>query len=68
MRKEIMTEQKDNNGWIKIESESDLSKEELDCWVTRKNETEIRYCKWYNVSVEFHSHYQQIIKPQPPIY
>ncbi len=57
-----------NNGWIKIESEVDLPTTICDCWVIRKNKTELRFCKWSNVSVEFHSHYQPIVKPDLPIY
>jgi len=57
-----------NNGWIKIKSEEDLPKEIYDYWVLRKNETTPRLCKWLNISVEYHTHYQPIIKPLKPIY
>lgn len=57
-----------NNGWIKIESEADLPKEIEDYWVLRKNETTPRLCKWLNISVGYHTHYQPIVKPLKPIY
>lgn len=62
-----------NNGWIKIESENDLPKENGEYWTIRKNGIMIKehfylsnplnWIKYYNVT-----HYQPVIKPQPPIY
>lgn len=65
-----------NNGWIKIESEDDLPKNEYVFWVIRKDglggemyrkvdyftDDEKKY--W----IEKITHYQPIIKPLPPIY
>jgi len=64
----------DNNGWIKIESESDLPKGYTDCDTCNINEyigranlksdkNTISYCKRMGIT-----HYQPIQKPQPPIY
>ncbi len=68
-----------NNGWIKIESEDDLPKDEenLDYWVME--DEQIVHAKfmpeskrWYcdidlNLRL-FPSHYQPMVKPKPPIY
>jgi hypothetical protein len=66
-----------NNGWIKIESESDLPSEDIDCHFITHNKEIFKgeYIKsidnfksgseLYNGRV---SHYQPITKPQPPIY
>jgi len=63
-----------NNGWIKIESEDDLPKNENDNmnWAANENgmfdfvisSFEV-IAKWKNRTC---THYQPIIKPQPPIY
>jgi len=67
-RHKILKGIENNNGWIKIESEDDLPESINDYWVIRKNETEPLLCRWSNVNVEFHSHYQPIVKPNLPIY
>jgi hypothetical protein len=66
-----------NRGWIKIESESDLPSEDIDCHFITHNKEIFKgeYIKsidnfksgseLYNGRV---SHYQPITKPQPPIY
>ncbi len=69
-----------NNSWIKIESEDDLPKEIINCWVkTIKNgiiNTVVLYNCYGKVFTdgiinqkwsEF-THYQPIIKPSSPIY
>jgi|SRR5690606_33067187 len=66
----------DNNGWIKIESEADLPKEIISCWFKRNNCEEIDAGLFIprdmgdnsvvdNV-LENCTHYQPIIKPEPP--
>lgn len=69
-----------NNGWIKIKSESDLPKDIEDdatFWVI--NDGEMEYAlymqdsqRWYdsvNLNLRIYpSHYQPIIKPEPPLY
>lgn len=72
--KEVL--QVENNGWIKILSEKDLPKEENDYWVIN-NYGECFICV-FDVDYKafkgyFHydnngkvTHYQPIIKPQPP--
>ncbi|UYW02099.1 hypothetical protein K5I29_04140 [Flavobacterium agricola] len=62
-----------NNGWVKIESEADLPKENGKYLTYRKNGIIIEeyfylshpysWQKFYNVT-----HYQPIEKPKPPIY
>jgi hypothetical protein len=58
-----------NNGWIKIESESDLPNKTNDYWIVNKLGVSIRNYDmqedndWNDVT-----HYQPITKPQPPIY
>jgi len=70
---------KNNNGWIKIESEADLPKEEIDChFVYKVNDNRYQtfgvWDKKLNsfwsgaLKIENVTHYQPIIKPQPPIY
>ena len=66
-----------NRGWIKIESESDLPSENIDCYFITHNKEIFKgeYIKsidnfksgseLYNGRV---SHYQPITKPKPPIY
>ena len=61
-----------NNGWIKIESENDLPKSEVEYFVKRKNVAGI-FIRQFVLShtkswLKCYTHYQQIIKPQPPIY
>jgi len=60
-----------NNGWIKIESEDDLPKEYgSDYWVVYDNKIR-QLNRNYNNEIfwkENVTHYQPIIKPQPPIY
>ena len=66
-----------NNGWIKIESEEDLPTIEGSYFVFSK----VNYKPYYRIDIftgrlsnsfengkSCFSHYQQIIKPQPPIY
>lgn len=68
---------KDNNGWTKIESESDLPKESGSYWVIDKilNTNPNQEFFDTNALVSMNerwmyriSHYQPIIKPAPPIY
>lgn len=68
-----------NNGWIKIESENDLPKNEeiVEYWIL--DDDEIIHAKFMHESKNwyddfdlnlrhFPTHYQQIVKPQPPLY
>lgn len=61
-----------NNGWIKIESEDDLPKEDKWYWVKKKSGEEILSGYQIGVSKERWlseiTHYQPIEKPKPPIY
>jgi len=69
-----------NNGWIKIESEADLPKENTTChFITKRNinyigefrkeEGESFFFKGIEgFSFSFITHYQPITKPNPPIY
>lgn len=68
-----------NRGWIKIESEADLPKDEnsIEFWIIDDNEIiHAQFMheskRWYhneNLNLRlFPSHYQLIQKPQPPIY
>lgn len=70
---------KENNGWIKIESEDDLPKDEniVEFWVYDDEEivsAKFMYesKRWYhdvNLNLRlFPTHYQSIVKPKPPIY
>lgn len=62
-----------NNGWIKIESEEDLPKEGVTKYLTSSNNKVSDYpcnlfelfwlCKNGHIT-----HYQPIVKPQPPLY
>ncbi len=63
-----------NNGWIKIESENDFPKEELDCFFIKDN---LMYQGlWDNILKGFYSglqkinasHYKKIIIPDLPLY
>lgn len=68
-----------NNGWIKIESENDLPKVDIDChFIFLKNKGKYqtfgvfdkRLDSFWSGSIRITNitHYQPIIKPQPPIY
>jgi hypothetical protein len=61
-----------NNGWIEIESDKDLPKEEGLYFVMRRDKTKVEVIKFFfELSKEFKkiaTHYQPIIKPKPPIY
>jgi len=64
-----------NNGWIKIESKDDLPKEDCNIHIFKDNLT---YVAFYDSDYKEFSagimpnikptHYQPIVKPQPPIY
>ena len=60
-----------NNGWIRIESEDDLPKESSNYWVMQSDKR-IQTIKEYFDNKEYYNitatHYQPIIKLQPPIY
>ncbi len=64
-----------NNGWIKIESEDDLPKADGWYWV-RINGCEPTYQREFSTDMIFnkycwikeYTHYQPIVKPEPPIY
>lgn len=70
----------ENNGWIKIESESDLPKENnLDCYVFRNGELEMAtfdnetkkfydFETAYDRRLKYVTHYQPILKPDLPLY
>lgn len=66
-----------NNGWIKIESEDDLPKEIIECRtcfydgrnyvegvIKKRSPEELSRLKYINEI----THYQPIIKPEPPIF
>ena len=61
----------DNNGWIKINSEEDLPKFIGQYFVFNSQKSDIYYFEnntfwknqWKNIT-----HYQPILKPQPPLY
>ncbi|MFV0197089.1 hypothetical protein OBK01_02565 [Empedobacter falsenii] len=60
-----------NNGWIKIESEEDLPKEDCIYWVVKDNS--ITEMENWEITLNFHNkrnltHYQPIEQPKPPIY
>ena len=68
-----------NNGWIRIESEEDLPKEEIDLhFIFEKNNGRFQtFGVWDNKIKSFYSgalkisnvtHYQPIEKPKPPIF
>lgn len=73
-----------NHGWIKIESENDLPKENVGCFFLTKNKDCVtgrffvnHFKGWTNVftidnifafGIDCVTHYQPIVKPQPPIY
>lgn len=56
-----------NNGWIKIESESDLPTEPDFYWC-RDNNGAIHQVHYEDITVGYSTHYQTIPKPKPPIY
>lgn len=61
-----------NNGWIKIESESDLPKEFTKYWIIDKSDGRM-YQREFDKStkeffLEYSTHYQPIVKPLLPIY
>ena len=64
--------QVENNGWIKILSETDLPKEVDQYWfASHNNKIEIRFYNpnWINDRVQFrhrYTYYQPIVKPLPP--
>lgn len=65
-----------NNGWISLKSEDDLPKTEIYCWVIDKEfGTSIGYFdkvknKFFcSKHIEqYATHYQPIVKPEPPIF
>jgi len=61
-----------NNGWIKIESEDDLPKEDGFYWAVDSETKDIidRYfdTKSYDYFNQFTTHYQPIEKPKPPLF
>lgn len=60
-----------NNGWIKIESDDDLPKDENSFWVVTDDEeiVEMEYFPKYKSFTELGvTHYQRIEKPKPPIF
>lgn len=71
-RPEILRGIDDNNGWIKLESESDLPKTIGKYWVIRRNVNGIEEGFYYAPEAErwlgIITHYQPIIKPKLPIY
>lgn len=63
----------ENNGWIKIESEADLPKEDINCWWMDKKDGMILgkfITSNNNGDIDFilnnATHYYPIIKPEPP--
>ena len=70
--KEAKRNVENNNGWIKIESEKDLPKIEMqDCFIMDKTLGVIvgRFTlSEKNIWLENATHYQPIEKPKPPIY
>jgi len=67
-----------NNGWIKIESENDLPKNDGEYWIITKSQIivhayfEVGDIRFTQNGRDFYrglpTHYQPIQKPQPPIY
>ena len=61
-----------NNGWIKIQSEEDLPKEDGFYWVIDSEASEVvdRYFEKGNHDFfkQFSSHYHPVIKPDLPLY
>lgn len=60
----------DNNGWIKIESEEDLPKENV--WLYNEGNNDLYIGMLFDLEGfpinRFATHYQPIVKPKPPIY
>lgn len=74
MRPKSLKSIENNKGWIKIESEKDLPKDEEMYWASNDNYV-YSYCYSKSELIEdykkdnaFFTHYQPIIKPEPPIY
>jgi len=72
---EQVKEKVTNNGWIKIESEADLPKEDGFYWMKDKEfgvdmaQYFSEEKKWFCSNVrQFPTHYQPIVKPKPPIF
>ncbi len=68
-----------NNGWIKIESDDDLPKEDCHCWILDKEKGLVTGMWKQAPTKQLHdqacffwkkraTHYQIIIKPQDPMY
>jgi len=57
-----------NNGWIRIESENDLPKEANEYWVKHNDGDILTLFATNAFLLKNCTHYQPIIKPQPPIY
>jgi hypothetical protein len=64
-----------NNGWIKIESETDLPKESGLFWIVEDGYVINEPCKYYKSTKrwviqcnQYPSHYKPIQKPKPPLY
>jgi len=66
-----------NNGWIKIESEADLPKQDCNCYFILKSNNAILTGKFnqgcFDYALRYYdhndiTHYQPIKKPNPPIY
>ena len=64
--------QVENNGWIKIESEADLPKEDGFYWVIDSEASEVIYRYFekgnHDFFKQFSSHYHPVIKPDLPLY
>jgi len=64
----------DNNGWIKIDSENDLPKENTNCHILYTDgsySTDLFLTttnQFRSNSWKYITHYQPIVKPEPPIY
>lgn len=56
-----------NNGWIRIESEADFPKVIGFYWVASKDFYATQ-CHYEDIRYGYHTHYQPILKPEPPIY
>jgi len=56
-----------NNGWISILSEKDLPNLANFYWVIDKNK-QIHQVHYEDITLEYCTHYQPIIKPLPPLY
>lgn len=56
-----------NNGWIKIESENDLPKDGWH-WTLSIVENEPFETHYEDINIGYHTHYQPITKPEPPLH